>query len=78
MDGCEIHKPHHFEAMVETRRFVRIYQGIESFQEFLGGAGFRPSTVGGGSLGLVVNRNRTTFGGAKKPKPPPIDKLVGW
>ena len=33
-------------TMVETRTFVGIYRGIESFRGFLGGAGFRPSTVG--------------------------------
>ena len=34
---------HHFETMVS--QFVGIYMGIESFQGFLCGAGFRPSTV---------------------------------
>ena len=26
VDGCEIHKPHHLEAMVETITFVGIYR----------------------------------------------------
>ena len=35
-----------FETLVETRTFVGIDRGIEPYQDFLGGAGFRPSTVG--------------------------------
>ena len=36
---------HHLETMVETRTFVGIYRVIIRHQGFLGGAGFRPSTV---------------------------------
>ena len=35
---------HHFESMVETITCVAIYRGIESFQGFLGDAGFLSST----------------------------------
>ena len=34
-----------FKTMVETITFVGICRGIDSFQGFLDGVGFRPSTV---------------------------------
>ena len=44
-DGRNPFLLHRFETMVETKTFVGIYRGIESFWGFLSGAGFRPSTV---------------------------------
>ena len=42
------------ETMVETITFVGICREVESFQGFLGGAGFRPSTVGPLQLGALL------------------------
>ena len=36
---------HRLEAMAETITLVGSYKRIESFQGFLGGAGFRPTAV---------------------------------
>ena len=48
MDGCEIHKPHLLETMVETISFVGIYVGesSDSRASEVVRNGLRSSTVG--------------------------------
>ena len=63
-------------TMVETMTLVGIYRGIIRNEGILGGAGFRPSTVGNGLDALLTQRLlASAFNGRRDPS---IRHLGGW